>query len=474
MAAAPAVHGGQPRALDAAPSTRTRLARGYEQLVRLLALTLTVLLVAAVCEVAMDIVGWQCAGRAACTRDTTWLGFAAPGRGGWWSLPGRRLALAAAAPVALTVLLWSLSRRTWYAYESHRPADRDPPPPGTAALSLPGFWYGRRSVARLRTAHTAAGLLTVATALCVPTLRHDTGRARPAPTVTGWVLAGLLVLLGALAVVTVWRADRAESGLDDATDRLSTHTLLGGSAGLLAATAVYSGWQRPSWTSDGRLPSAQAFSGLTVLQGALIAALAVTAFALRRALPPGFAAGDAGVLRGQAGPAVALLGCALGGVLTGGVAQRAADWLDRGRTPGEKGSALAGPPAVLTWEASVIPAVLVLLLLVAAAVAVRLWRRERALHREVEALYPGEQHHPVRTGQIAAAIARAGLTDRAPLLIAVVCAAGFVLGGGAVAGAWAGGGTPVRSPTGRRGRSPPSPTPPRRSAPGWWAPASWR
>ncbi|WP_188286024.1 hypothetical protein, partial [Streptomyces sp. CBMA29] len=56
---------------------------------------------------------------------------------------------------------------------------------------------------------------------------------------------------------------------------------------------------------------------------------------------------DRGVaLRGLAGPAVALLACAMGGVLTGGVAQRCADGLDRGPTPGEKGSSPAGPPAV--------------------------------------------------------------------------------------------------------------------------------
>jgi hypothetical protein len=156
-------------------------------------------------------------------------------------------------------------------------------------------------------------------------------------------------------------------------------------------------------------------------------------------------------MRGLAGPAVALLACALGGMLTGGVAQRTADWLDRGRTPGQQGSPLAGPPAVLTWESSVIPAVLVLLGLVAAGVAWRLWRQERALCGTVEGLYPDEQHHRARTHQIASAIARAGLTDTAPLLIAVVCLTAFVLGAGAVAGAWAGGGTPGKEAEGAPG-----------------------
>ncbi|MEU6854778.1 hypothetical protein ABZ901_33190, partial [Actinacidiphila alni] len=507
------------------PSTRRRLGAVYEVLVRLIALTLTVLLVAAACEVALDIVGWQCAGRSGCSRHQTWLGFAAASRGGWWSEPGRRLALAAVAPLALTGLLWWLSRRTWSAYESQRPTGRRTPPPaqpGTEppALALPGFWYGRRSVARLRTAHTAAALATVSAALCVPALRHDHGRGGSVLAALGWALAGLLALLTAVAVVAAARARRTESDLDDATDRRSTRLLLIGSAGALAAAVLYSGWHRPGWTSAGRLPAAQTFTTLTVLQGALIAALAVIAALLHRtpappsdpaptrrhepaeaaastvsaastgptgptvstdaAVPTGSTgrtspteatgpiaptepaeATDSAVstepaepagptdsppqgvaLRGLAGPAVALLACALGGVLTGGVAQRCADWLDRGPTPGEDGSPLAGPPAVLTWEASVIPAVLVVLLLCGAAVTVRLRKRERALYAQVEGAYPDEPHHPFRTRQIAGAIARAGLTDSAPLLIAVVCAAAFALGAGAVAGAWAGSGTP--------------------------------
>jgi hypothetical protein len=425
------------------PTRRTRLARGYEVIVRLLALTLTVLLVAAVCEVALDIVGWQCAGRSGCARGRTWLGFASAGHRGWWSQPGRRLALAAVAPVSLTALLWWLSHRTWYAYESQRPATRPgPPPPGTPPLALPGFWYGRRSVARLRTAHTAAGLLTVTTALCVPALAFDSGdTGRPGLRAAGWALVAALAALAGTAAAVVCNADRTLGGLDDTPDLRTTRLLLTGSSCTLVAGAVYGAWSRPDWASQGRLPSAQAFSAITVCQGGLIAALALCAVLLHRAPPADFE--DCGVaLRGLAGPAVALLGCALGGVLTGGVAQRCASWLDGTRTPGSPGSPLVGPPAVLTWEASVIPAVLALLALGAAFLTARLRRREHALRHEVEQLYPHEEHHASRTRQIARAIARAGLTDSAPTLVAVVCAAAFALGGGAVAGAWAGGGTP--------------------------------
>ncbi|MGJ5749657.1 DUF2974 domain-containing protein [Streptomyces puniciscabiei] len=169
----------------AAPG-RHRTVRLYGLLVRLAALSLTVLLVAAACEVALDLVAWQCAGVRSCAHRHSWPAFLAPlasmapgGHATWWSLPGRRLAFAALVPTALTVLLWYLSRRTWSAYESHRPMSHDPgPDPGGSALTRPGFWYGRRLVARLRAAHTAAALLTVAAAVAAPAVGFERDRIR--------------------------------------------------------------------------------------------------------------------------------------------------------------------------------------------------------------------------------------------------------------------------------------------------------
>ncbi|NEB76714.1 hypothetical protein G3I40_16005, partial [Streptomyces sp. SID14478] len=142
---------------------RSRAVRLYGLLVRLTGLTLTVLFVAAACEVALDLTAWQCAGTPACAQQRSWLGFLsvdAHGAGGWWSQPGRRLALAALVPTALTALLWYLSHRTWSAYESQLPPRHQPEPDdgdASPALGRPGFWYGRRLVARLRAAHTAVG-----------------------------------------------------------------------------------------------------------------------------------------------------------------------------------------------------------------------------------------------------------------------------------------------------------------------------
>ncbi|MFI9101140.1 hypothetical protein ACIGXA_11510 [Streptomyces fildesensis] len=450
------------------PTARGGLNRTYDVLVRLIALTLTLLLVAAVCEVSMDLVGWQCAGSPSCVRGKYWLGFAAAHRGGWWSEPGRRLALAALVPGALTGLLWWLSHRTWYAYESQRPATDNRPGAGGPALALPGFWYGRRLVARLRSAHTAAGALTVATALLVPALRRDHG----ALGATGWALGGLIAVLAAAAVTETCRAGRSETEPDDATDHRTARLLLCGGPAVLAAVAVHACWHRPGWVSAGRLPADATFTALTLVQGALIAALAVTAALMHheagdpspripsQSAEPAAAAphfgGHAGqaVLHGLGGPAVALLACALGGVLTGGVSQRIADWLDRGATPGQDGGPLWGPPALLTWQASIIPILLVVLVGVIAGAAWRLWRERLAVGEEMAGLYPGEARQPARTRQIAGAISRAGLTDSVASLVALVCGVSFLLGAGAVVGAWTGGAGPGEAAEGAPGPLP--------------------
>ncbi|GAA3114376.1 hypothetical protein GCM10020254_71060 [Streptomyces goshikiensis] len=171
-------------ARPAAPATTKspRTVSTYGLLVRILALSLTVLLIAAACEVALDLLAWQCAGTATCTGSRSRLAFLAAD-GGWWGQPGRRLALCALVPAALTGLLWYLSNRTWSAYESQSPpagtGDPDALDDTAPALGRPGFWYGRRLVARLRAAHTAAGLLTVAAAVAAPVARHDRRAGAP-------------------------------------------------------------------------------------------------------------------------------------------------------------------------------------------------------------------------------------------------------------------------------------------------------
>ncbi|GGQ69200.1 hypothetical protein [Streptomyces asoensis] len=435
-----------------------RAVRAYGLLVRLAALSLTVLLVAAACEVALDLTAWQCAGTAACAGRHSWLGFLSPqaSDGGWWSLPGRRLALAALVPTALTALLWYLSHRTWRAYESQEPLDPTSEPangPAHTALGRPGFWFGRRLVARLRAAHTAAALLTVAAAVGTAAVRED---RRPGGPALLEVLGGLLeasLLAGALATVwVVCRRGRSEHRLDRRLDAHLVHRLPLAAFALLALTLVYAGWERPGWRSAGRLPGDAAFGALALSQGVLVIALAVVARILHhcprerpaRAEPDGTAAAGCGpqercALRGLGGPAVTMLACALGGVMSGGVSQRVSDWLDG------TGTFLDGPPVLLTWQASVIPVLIVVLLVLCCLLARRTVRLTRAEESAVVREYGVPRPDPARTRRIARARAMATLTDRGPLLVAVTSGATLLLGAGALVGALGTGKTPVRA-----------------------------
>nr|WP_286159903.1 hypothetical protein [Actinospica acidiphila] len=412
---------------------RRRTVRLYGMLVRLTGLSLTVLLVAAACEVALDLTAWQCAGTPACAGRHSWLGFLSPGDG-WWSAPGRRLALAALAPAALTGLLWFLSLRTWSAYESQQPlggpeVEEDT---GPAALSRPGFWYGRRLGARLRAAHTAAALLTVAAAVGSAAARYDREPGGPAVLAALGVLLEASLAVGAGAVVwVVCRRGRSERRLDDHPDRRLVRGLPLAALALLALSALYAGWERPAWESAGRLPGNLTFGALTFAQGLLVIVLACVAHALHRTDPDRRAA-----LRGLAGPAVAMLACALGGVMSGGVSQRVSDWLDGTR------ASLPGPPVLLTWQASVIPPLLLLLLVMCCWLARRAWHLARAERAAVEEEYAGEAGDPGRTRRIASVRAMAALTDRGPRILAVTSAATLLLGAGALVGATATGETP--------------------------------
>ncbi|WP_436847379.1 hypothetical protein [Streptomyces aureus] len=437
----------------------SRTVRLYGLLVRLAGLTLTVLLVAAACEVALDLAAWQCAGTRSCVRSHSWLGFLSPDRpdAGWWSEPGRRLALAALVPTALTALLWYLSHRTWSAYESQQPiaraAEHDEETEGTG-LGRPGFWFGRRLVARLRAAHTAAGFLTVAAAVGSPALRHDRAPGgSPVLAALGGLLSATLVAGAAVVLWVVCRRGRSENRIDHGRDRTLVRRLPLGALALLALGLVYAGWSRPRWHSAGRLAGDATFGGLTLVQGLLVIALCVVARALYGTAPQTpdpHRTADGGpvprtALRGFAGPAVAMLACALGGVMSGGVSQRVADWLDGTR------HSIPGPPVLLTWQASVIPPLLVVLLALTGWLARRTWRGRRREMDTVERDYPGEPRDSARTRRIASTRAMAALTDRAPLMVGVLASATLLLGACALAGALTTGDAPSEAARGTNG-----------------------
>ncbi|MGW5065019.1 hypothetical protein ACWEQJ_02685 [Streptomyces cyaneofuscatus] len=444
-------------------SGRRRAVRLYGVVVRLVALSLTVLLTAAACEVALDLVAWQCAGTSACSERRSWLGFLSSHQGGWWSQPGRRLALAAVVPAALVGLLWYLSNRTWSAYEAQSPLDAthddacdpdgteeahgpgadnadDPESarPVPPALSRPGFWYGRRLVSRLRAAHTAAGFLTVAAFVMGAAALHDRTVGSSVPPVFGVVIQGALVLCATVVVWVICRRGRSESVRDNRVDGALITYLPGSALALLGLAVVHAAWSRPEWVSSGSLSGETAFRLLALGQGLLVVIMALVARSLYRRTPE-----PRTTLYGLGGPSVAMLACALGGVMTGGVAQRVADWLDGPGTPGTgRGSIIEGPPVLLSWQASVIPVLLLLLLVPVLFLTVRTARRARRMGPDIEAEYAPEPPDRARTRRIARIRATAALTDSAPWIVGVVSAATLLLGTAAVAGSWVSGEVP--------------------------------
>ncbi|WP_240979548.1 hypothetical protein [Streptomyces sp. HNM0574] len=430
-------------ARPAADGRRTAV-RVHGVVVRLLALSLTVLLVAAACEVALDLVAWQCAGTAACVAEHSWLGFMgvdSSGGGGWWSQPGRRLALAAVVPALLTGLLWWLSHRTWAAYESQPPLRRENTDAerGTdrarVPLAEPGFWYGRRLVARLRAAHTAAGFLTVAAGVAAAATRYDRKPGGSALLdALGWLTEALVVAASLWVLYVVCRRGRKERRKDDALDRLTVTALPGIALGVLLLAVVHACLSRPGWESAGReLPGDETFGVLAVVQGTLAVGLGGLGLFLHRRRPV-----PRTVLRGLGAAAIALLACGLGGVMSGGVAQRVADWLDGEGTPGMGNGRIQGPPTMLTWQASILPVLLGVLLVLLGWFAYRLWRSSGLLTEEVDRSYPevSEGWDASRSRRIGGAIARAGLTDSAPWLVGFIALVSLLLGTAAVLGTW--------------------------------------
>ena len=445
--------------------------RAYDLIVRLLAVCLTVLLTATAAEAALDLLAWQCAGTAACAAHHSWLGFLAAAHGGWWSQPGRRLALAALLPLGLVAVMGRLSHLTWAAYESQRPAADGPARPDAPPMQLPGFWYGMRLVRRLRTVHVAAGLLTVALGVLLPVLDHDR-RHGGALRVLGWLLLALLLLLTAGVFTALARSSRLESEQDDRPDSLPMRGLHRASLALLGLVLLDAGWSRAGWVSGGRLPGASLFFvTLCLLQLLLVLLLAGAALLLRRAgarcpaavapmatdpvlsvpgpgsggevpgLDEAFGGGDGVVLHGLGGPVTAMLGTGLGNLLTAGTTVWAAQWL---MGPGTLGETIPGPPSLLTWHSTGLPVLALLFLVPVGMVLVRMLRQKRALAPQVETAYAvGRRTGGPRTGKIAGALAEARLLEAAPLLVGSLAGLAFLLAAVSVAGALDGGRTPA-------------------------------
>ncbi|WP_159944555.1 MULTISPECIES: hypothetical protein [unclassified Nocardiopsis] len=306
----------RPGRMDRQPTGVRLLANNaYGAGVRLMALSLTVLITLAAAGVGMDLVAWQCAAGqgGACVRALPWMAFLAS-PSSVLSATGPALVTGAVVPVTVVLVLWRLSRRTAAEYEVV--SSPVPPRPSDAApLSHADFWRNSETMGRLRSAHIAVALGTVAALLLLPALRYDLAGAAPlrlpdgpGPWVAGAVLAALLAGVVATSSVSVLvpGGDPRWNARADLVCRLLRDAALV----LGAAVVAYTLWPRPGWTASGRLPGNGAIlNTLFSVQVALALVMLVAALALYsldRAHPDT-------AMGGMAGPATASLGALLGG-----------------------------------------------------------------------------------------------------------------------------------------------------------------
>ncbi|MFE9243254.1 hypothetical protein [Nocardiopsis sp. NPDC006938] len=400
---------------------RRAASTAYGAGVRLLALSLTVLITLAAAGVGMDLVGWQCAGLGeACVQARPWLGFLASPSSPL-STPGWGLLVGAVLPAAVVLVLWRLSRRTAADYE----VVTGPVPPDhseDAPLSHPDFWRNSEIMARLRSAHIAVAVATVAALLLVPALAFDLaerGTGAPTDPAPWWIGAVLAVLLGSVAAAS--SASVLVPGMDPRwnarADRfcrvLRDTTLL-----LVAAVAVYTVWPRPGWAAQGRLPgSGTMLNTLFAVQGVLVALLLVAALVLFAVDRPH----ERTAMRGLAGPSTAALGTLLGGGFSAAVVYQGSRWLSGcGSVNAPEADCLPlSPPTAYSWLQLAFAFEAVIVLALVAVLALRLRGAVRAELPEVTSLY-SRSVRDRRTWDIARARASGRMTEVLPTVLAAL------------------------------------------------------
>lgn len=393
---------------------------GYGAGVRLLALSLTMLITLAAAGVGMDLVAWQCGGQGEeCVQARPWLAFLAS-TSSPLSVPGWGLLVGAAVPAAVVVVLWRLSRRTAADYE----VSTETVPPEyseDAPLSHPDFWRNSEIMARLRSAHIAIALGTIAALMVLPPLLYDLARRDGPLTGFGLWLPGtvLAVLLGTVALAST--ASVLVPGMDprwnaraDRFCRILRDTTLV----LVAAVAVYTVWPRPEWVAEGRLPgSGTLLNTLFATQGALVLLLLVSAlvlFAVDRPHPRT-------AMRGLAGPSTAALGTLLGGGFSAALVYQGSLWLSGcGSMNAPEADCLdLSPPTAYSWLQLAFTFEAVIVLVVAGVLAVGLRGRVRDQLPEVTSLYERSVRDR-RTWAIARARAVGQLTEVLPAILAAL------------------------------------------------------
>jgi hypothetical protein len=395
-----------PAVSDRATPWRDPLVRRYQAILRLLALSLTVMFFVAGAGLAMDMLAWK-SPRAA--TDLT-----------------RPLAFGSGALTVVLGLMWWLSRRTWKRYDA-TPDTGSTPVAASTPLMNGAFWSTKQTVRRLRLAHVMAGSATIVAWTTGPLALE--GLMRPGSTVCA---VASLVLLGAAIFVST-RSDLG-SELDGVPVR--TRFLAWVSRASFAFSVGVVVWVSvaPAVPITPRPEPAfhRVLTGTIAAQVViLLALLAVTL----RSRPAARASADAAAtsLHGLIGPAFAAVAWITGGlfataITVGGpfAARDLPRWAHAPAFLTNLGRRAQQPDVTFSWES--LNALVVLAVLIVSTIVVV--RRHDAPHRAgapaaVAADYgPGLDAATVR--RLARLRIRAGVTDAAPVVVAPVTIVGVV------------------------------------------------
>jgi hypothetical protein len=295
-------------------------------LLRLMGLVLTVTMLLTAVLVAVDLVGWQCGRLQRCATSTPLFTVFAEG---YLSTPGRRIAVTAAVPLLVIMLVGMVGRRS--------PRTTEPAPDDTVQhadiqpLARRHFWRGNPGMPMLRTTHVAAATALLAAQVAWPATRLA---ANGAAQVLGAIicLASLAIFMYA-AVLVAAEAVTGRSASEAAQQQAPPLISAAGATfarrlalGLLLAATIYSAWGWDRWQDTGRLPGLRPMILTSFAAGVAVLVLMAVAVAAQRPWEQGD--GEFRVaMRGLGGPAVATIAFLIAGGFSAGIAYRVAELL---------------------------------------------------------------------------------------------------------------------------------------------------
>ena len=453
-------------ATPVAPSRRQLLAgHAAAVLLRLLGLILTLTMLLTAVLVAVDLTGWQCGRIERCASSVPVVGGLLEALSG---SPGRRIAVAAVAPLLIVLLVGMVGRRTL------RQTDPEPDATVQRAEDLPlgreHFWRGNPGMPMLRTTHVAAATALLAALVAWPATKLvATGAAQ---VVGALVCIGALVIFAYAVVLIGAEAVTGRNAQESAQPRrlpsmISARAAIWArrtSLVLLVVATVYSAWDwsRP-WQQAGRLPGLRGTILTSFAAGTVILLLLAVAVAAQR---PWAQAGGVPTtpetrvaMRGMGGAAVATIAFLVAGGFSAGITYRVAEMLgypvlsqqtatanlvtqqlvasDPNRSFQDRlAAATAEVPMVIppsfAWAGAAAAVITVALVVIAATVAIGLRRRLGSLTDDILSSRPDEAAQLApgdrRARRVALAVAIASLTDGVGRIVGrVVLVAGVVL-----------------------------------------------